>query len=260
MFGVPRRNRLGTKLALQDVNCLYGDVTAVEGVSMEIPDREVVAFMGPSGCGKSTLIRCLNRMNDTIDGFRLTGSVTMDGQDLYGGAVDLISLRRRVGMVFQAPAVFPFSVRENVIYGPKRAGIKDRALLHAVLVSALKRAALWDEVKDRLDEPADSLSGGQQQRMCIARALAMQPEVLLMDEPCSALDPIATAKVEDVIRDLRQDNTVVIVTHNLQQAGRVSDRTAFMFQGKLVEYGQTDRVFKAPQEALTQQYLSGRIG
>jgi phosphate transport system ATP-binding protein len=248
------------KVEVEGVNCRYGGALAVDGVWMEVPENRVVALMGPSGCGKSTLLRSINRMNDAIPEFRLDGRILLDGEDVYRGRADLIDLRRRVGMVFQAPAVFPASIRENALYGLKRAGVRDRALLDEVLAHVLRRAALWDEVSDRLNDPAEALSGGQQQRLCIARALAMQPEVLLMDEPCSALDPLATARVEDVIRELARDTTVLLVTHNLQQAARVSDRTAFLFQGKLVEYGPTDEVFRSPAHELTQQYISGRMG
>jgi len=247
-------------IELKDVNLSYGPAQALYDITMDIPEQRVTAFIGPSGCGKSTLLRCLNRMNDLIDDVHLTGSIRVKGLDIYAPKTDVIEVRRRIGMVFQKSNPFPKSIYENVVYGLRIAGIKDRATLDEACEQSLRAAALWDEVKDRLDESGLSLSGGQQQRLCIARALAVQPEIVLMDEPCSALDPIATLKIEELIYSLKQDYTIVIVTHNLQQAARVSDRTAFFWLGRLVEYGGTSEMFTNPGEKLTEDYITGRFG
>jgi phosphate transport system ATP-binding protein len=247
-------------IELRDVNLSYGAVQALFDITMDIPDRRVTAFIGPSGCGKSTLLRCLNRMNDLIDGVHISGSVRVKGLDLYAPKTDVIAVRRRVGMVFQKSNPFPKSIYENVVYGLRIAGIRDRPTLDEAAERSLRGAALWDEVKDRLQESGLSLSGGQQQRLCIARALAVQPEIVLMDEPCSALDPIATLKIDELIYTLKEHSTIVIVTHNLQQAARVSDRTAFFWLGRLVEYGGTSEMFTNPREKLTEDYITGRFG
>ncbi len=238
----------------------YGDVRALKDVTMEIKARRVTALIGPSGCGKSTFLRLLNRMNDLIPGTRVQGSVMFDGMDLYSDAVDPVEIRRKIGMVFQKPNPFPKSIYNNVAYGPRLTGARSRDELDEIVVRALKSAALWDEVKDILDRSAMELSGGQQQRLCIARALAMEPEVLLMDEPTSALDPIATAHIEELLKELKKRYTVIIVTHNMQQAARVSDETAFFFMGELVEMGPTERIFTRPLVERTEQYITGRFG
>ncbi|HET8644899.1 MAG TPA: phosphate ABC transporter ATP-binding protein PstB [Vicinamibacteria bacterium] len=247
-------------IELKGLNLSYGTAQALHDITMDIPERQVTAFIGPSGCGKSTLLRCLNRMNDLIDDVHITGQVRVKGLDIYAPKTDVIDVRRRIGMVFQKSNPFPKSIYENVVYGLRIAGIKDRALLDGACEQSLRAAALWDEVKDRLDESGLSLSGGQQQRLCIARALAVQPEIVLMDEPCSALDPIATLKIEELIYGLKESYTIVIVTHNLQQAARVSDRTAFFWLGRLVEYGGTSGMFTNPEEKLTEDYITGRFG
>lgn len=249
------------KLKSEDVNVFYGEKQALFDVSLDIHQNEVTALIGPSGCGKSTYLRCLNRMNDTIDICRVTGKIMMDENDIYDKAIDVVHLRARVGMVFQKPNPFPKSIYENVSYGPKIHGLtRTQAEMDAIVESSLKKAGLWEEVKDRLDAPGTGLSGGQQQRLCIARAVAVQPEVILMDEPCSALDPIATARIEELIDELRQNFTIVIVTHSMQQAARVSQRTAFFHLGNLVEYGSTDKVFTNPEDERTQGYITGRFG
>ncbi|SIT14734.1 phosphate ABC transporter ATP-binding protein, PhoT family [Roseivivax lentus] len=249
------------KIAARDVQVFYGDNHAIKDVSVDIQDKTVTAFIGPSGCGKSTFLRCLNRMNDTIDIARIEGEILIDGEDIYDKRVDPVQLRAKVGMVFQKPNPFPKSIFDNVAYGPKIHGLsKTRADLDDIVERALRRAALWDEVKDRLTAPGTGLSGGQQQRLCIARAVATEPEVLLMDEPCSALDPIATGQVEELIDELRQDYSVVIVTHSMQQAARVSQKTAFFHLGSLVEYDTTDKIFTNPQDSRTESYITGRIG
>jgi phosphate transport system ATP-binding protein len=247
-------------IEIRDVGVAYGDNRVVHEVSLDIPERQVTALIGPSGCGKSTLLRCLNRMNDLIDSARLTGTVRVKGQDIYAPGTDVIDVRRRVGMVFQKSNPFPKSIYENVVYGLRIAGIRDRARLDEACERSLRGAALWDEVKDRLAESALGLSGGQQQRVCIARAIAVEPEILLMDEPCSALDPIATLKIEELIYQLKERYTIVIVTHNLQQAARVSDKTAFFWLGRLVEYAPTAEMFTAPKDKLTEDYITGRFG
>ncbi|TNC74234.1 phosphate ABC transporter ATP-binding protein PstB [Rubellimicrobium roseum] len=251
----------GVKIRAQGVNVHYGAAHALKDVSVDIGDRLVTAFIGPSGCGKSTFLRCLNRMNDTIPAARVTGTIALDGQDIYDRRVDPVQLRAKVGMVFQKPNPFPKSIYDNVAYGPKIHGLaKNRAELDEIVEKALRRAALWTEAKDRLQSPGTGLSGGQQQRLCIARAIATEPEVLLMDEPCSALDPIATAQVEELIDELKQNYSVVIVTHSMQQAARVSQRTAFFHLGNLVEYGETGQIFTNPSDPRTESYISGRIG
>jgi phosphate transport system ATP-binding protein len=248
------------KLSVRGVNFWYGPKQALFDISLDVPARSVSAFIGPSGCGKSTLLRVLNRMNDLIDGARLTGRVLLDGEDVYARGADVVDLRRRVGMVFQKSNPFPKSVYENVAYGPRVAGERNCSRLDHLVERCLRRAALWGEVKDRLNASALELSGGQQQRLCIARALATEPEVLLMDEPASALDPKSTQAVEDLIGELKRDYTIVIVTHNMQQAARVSDRTAFFFEGRLVECGPTRQLFRSPREKQTEDYITGRFG
>ena len=249
------------KIAAQGVDVFYGSNHAIKDVSVDIPDKTVTAFIGPSGCGKSTFLRCLNRMNDTIDVCKVTGDIRIDGDDIYARDVDPVQLRARVGMVFQKPNPFPKSIYDNIAYGPRIHGlVANKADLDSVVEKSLRRAAIWDEVKDRLDAPGTSLSGGQQQRLCIARAIATAPEVLLMDEPCSALDPIATAQIEELIDDLRSRYSVVIVTHSMQQAARVSQKTAFFHLGIVVEYGDTTKIFTNPDDERTQDYITGRFG
>jgi phosphate transport system ATP-binding protein len=238
----------------------YGATRALDDVSLDLPERRITAFIGPSGCGKSTLLRCLNRMNDLVEGVRHDGDVLFGGSSIFDPAVDVNALRKRVGMVFQKSNPFPKSVYENVAYGPRIHGVRGRAALDGIVERALRAAALWDEVRDRLSESALRLSGGQQQRLCIARALAVEPEVLLLDEPCSALDPGATAKIEELLLELRQSYTIVIVTHNMQQAARVSDYTAFLYLGRLVEFGETSTLFVKPRQQQTEDYVTGRFG
>jgi phosphate transport system ATP-binding protein len=247
-------------IVVEQANLWYSQKQALFDISMDIDARRVTAFIGPSGCGKSTLLRCFNRMNDLVDGVRTTGRFLVTGQDIYAPETDVIEVRRRVGMVFQKSNPLPKSIYENVVYGLRIAGINDRATLDAACERSLRGAALWDEVKDRLNESGLGLSGGQMQRLCIARAIAIEPEIILMDEPCSALDPIATLKIEELIFELKSDYTIVIVTHNLQQAARVSDKTAFFWLGKLVEYGDTSQLFTAPREKHTEDYITGRFG
>ncbi|WP_296432755.1 phosphate ABC transporter ATP-binding protein PstB [Yoonia sp.] len=249
------------KISAKDVQVYYGNNHAIKDVNVEIEDKTVTAFIGPSGCGKSTFLRCINRMNDTIDVARVTGDIRIDGEDIYDPKVDPVQLRAKVGMVFQKPNPFPKSIYDNVAYGPKIHGLaRNKTDLDEIVEKSLRKAALWNEAKDRLDSPGTGLSGGQQQRLCIARAIATAPEVLLMDEPCSALDPIATAQVEELIDELRQSFSVVIVTHSMQQAARVSQKTAFFHLGNLVEYDDTDKIFTNPQDPRTESYISGRIG
>jgi phosphate transport system ATP-binding protein len=249
------------KMTAQGVDVFYGDKQAINDVSINIYSELVTAFIGPSGCGKSTFLRCLNRMNDTIDTARITGRIALDGQDIYASGMDVVQLRARVGMVFQKPNPFPKSIYENVGYGPRIHGLaSSRAELDAIVEESLRKASLWDEVKDRLQDSGTALSGGQQQRLCIARAIAVDPEVILMDEPCSALDPIATAKIEELIDELRGRYAIVIVTHNMQQAARVSQRTAFFHLGNLVEYGDTTEIFTNPRHQRTKDYITGRFG
>ncbi|MBB2494159.1 phosphate ABC transporter ATP-binding protein PstB [Aquipseudomonas ullengensis] len=261
------RQKQGLNLAEESValevpglNLFYGDKQALFDVSMNIPKQRVTAFIGPSGCGKSTLLRTFNRMNDLVDGCRVQGEIRLDGEDIYKKGVEVAELRRRVGMVFQKPNPFPKSIYENVVYGLRIQGINQKRVLDETVEWALKSAALWDEVKDRLHDSALGLSGGQQQRLVIARTVAVQPEVLLLDEPCSALDPISTLKVEELIYELKSKYTIVIVTHNMQQAARVSDYTAFMYMGKLIEYGDTDTLFTNPAKKQTEDYITGRYG
>jgi phosphate transport system ATP-binding protein len=248
------------KFEVRSLSFWYGSTQALYDVSLTIPECSVAALIGPSGCGKSTFLRTLNRMNDLIEGTRHTGDILLDGEEIYGGGTDLVDLRRRVGMVFQKSNPFPRSVFENVVFGPRVAGLRHRGRLYEIAERSLKRSALWDEVKDRLNDSAFALSGGQQQRLCIARALATDPEVLLLDEPASALDPASTARIEDLIFELKRDYTIVIVTHNMQQAARVSDLTAFFYQGRLVEAGSTDQLYTRPRERQTEDYITGRFG
>jgi len=250
----------GSILEINDLCLWYGQAQALYNVQMTVEKGLVTALIGPSGCGKSTLLRCINRMNDLVDGLRITGDITLNGENIYARGADVIALRKRMGMVFQKPNPFPMSIYENVIYPLKVDGVRDKSLLEETCERALRGAALWNEVKDRLDQSALGMSGGQQQRLCIARAIAADPEVLLMDEPCSALDPIATAKIEDLINELAGQYTVVIVTHNMQQAARVSDNTAFMYLGRLIEYGDTETMFQTPTSQRTQDYVTGRFG
>jgi phosphate transport system ATP-binding protein len=253
--------RAETKVGAQDVNVFYGAKQALQNVSVNIPDRAVMAFIGPSGCGKSTFLRCINRMNDTIPIAKVTGKIIIDKQDIYDPSLDVVQLRARVGMVFQKPNPFPKSIYENVAYGPRIHGLcHSKADLDDVVQSSLQKAGLWKEVNERLDEPGTGLSGGQQQRLCIARAIAVNPEVILMDEPCSALDPIATARIEELIDELRKNYCIIIVTHSMQQAARVSQRTAFFHLGELVEEGVTSEIFTSPKEKRTQDYITGRFG
>ena len=248
------------KVQARNLDFYYGPARALKNVSLDCFDRKVTAIIGPSGCGKSTFIRTLNRMNDVIPGTRIEGKILLDGQDIHAPAVDVVDLRRRVGMVFQKPNPFPKSIYDNIAYGLRINGMKDKRKIEETVEKSLRGAALWDEVRDRLDDNAFALSGGQQQRLCIARSLAVEPEVILFDEPCSAIDPIATAKVEDLIERLKADYTVVIVTHNMQQAARVSDYTAFMMLGELIEFDRTDRIFTNPSNKLTEDYITGRFG
>jgi phosphate transport system ATP-binding protein len=244
----------------RNLNFYYGANKALHDINIRIPRRQCTAFIGPSGCGKSTFLRCFNRMNDLIDGARMEGSLVLDGMEINSPHVDVIALRRRVGIVFQKSNPFPKSIYENVIYGLRIAGVKNRTVLDETVERCLRKAALWDEVKDRLNDSALQLSGGQMQRLCIARSIAVNPDVILMDEPCSALDPRATSRVEDLIAELRQEFTIVIVTHNMQQAARVSDWTAFFYEGKLIEFGTTDQIFRKPANQQTQDYITGRFG
>jgi phosphate transport system ATP-binding protein len=254
-------DRKPAKVVARDVNVYYGEKHALKEVNVDIPDRGVMAFIGPSGCGKSTFLRCINRMNDTIPIAKVTGKIEIDGQDIYDPALDVVQLRARVGMVFQKPNPFPKSVFENIAYGPRIHGLaSSKADLEEMVVSSLKRAGLFEEVKDRLQDSGTGLSGGQQQRLCIARAIAVEPEIILMDEPCSALDPIATARIEELMEELKQTYTIVIVTHSMQQAARVSQRTAFFHLGNLVEEGPTEVIFNNPTDKRTQDYITGRFG
>ena len=249
------------RMVCRNVNVYYGDNHAIHDVSLDIGRNEVIAMIGPSGCGKSTFLRCLNRMNDTIEGCRVTGEIILDGVNIYGDKIDVVPLRAQVGMVFQKPNPFPKSIYDNIAYGPKIHGlVNNKTELDAVVETTLKKAGLWNEVKDRLDQPGTGLSGGQQQRLCIARTIAVNPEVILMDEPCSALDPIATAVIEDLIDELREHYTIVIVTHSMQQASRVSQRTAYFHLGDLIEIGPTEVIFTNPRHELTQDYITGRFG
>ena len=244
----------------KDLSLYYGNAKALSEITLDFPRNQVTALIGPSGCGKSTFLRCLNRMNDLIDGVRTTGSIALDGQEITDPVLDVIELRRRVGMVFQKPVPFPKSIYENVAYGLRIAGIRRKNILDEVVERSLKRAALWDEVKDRLHESALGFSGGQHQRLCIARAIGVDPEIILMDEPCSALDPRSTTRIEDLIGELRGEYTIIIVTHNMQQAARVSDYTAFLYEGVLIEFGHTKRLFTNPEKQETEDYITGRFG
>ncbi|MDX1514308.1 MAG: phosphate ABC transporter ATP-binding protein PstB [Gammaproteobacteria bacterium] len=249
------------RMVSRDVNVYYGDKRAIRDVSLDIGRNEVIAMIGPSGCGKSTYLRCLNRMNDTIEGCRVEGTITLDGEDIYDKNLDVVQLRARVGMVFQKPNPFPKSIYDNVAYGPRIHGLAmTRSETDDIVRLSLERAGLWSEVRDRLDRPGTGLSGGQQQRLCIARAIAVSPEVILMDEPCSALDPIATARIEELIDELRENYTIAIVTHSMQQAARVSQRTAYFHLGDLVEVGETNQIFTNPRHKLTEDYITGRFG
>ena len=249
------------RITARDVNVFYGDKQAIDRVTLDIAEKQVISFIGPSGCGKSTFLRCLNRMNDTIDICRIEGEIALDGKNIYAPDVDVVPLRARVGMVFQKPNPFPKSIYDNVAYGPRIHGLAaGGAELDEIVEMSLERAGLWNEVKDRLQQPGTGLSGGQQQRLCIARAIAVSPEVILMDEPCSALDPIATARIEELIDELSSQFTIVIVTHSMQQAARVSQRTAYFHLGKLVEVGETEQMFTTPQHEMTQNYITGRFG
>lgn len=249
------------KLTALDVKVFYGANQALHGISMDVQENEVVAFIGPSGCGKSTFLRCLNRMNDTIDGCRVEGQIKLDGSNIYDPSLDVVQLRAQVGMVFQKPNPFPKSIYENIAYGPRLHGLAEKKVeLDEIVESSLRRAGLWNEVKDRLHQPGTGLSGGQQQRLCIARTIAVSPEVILMDEPCSALDPIATSIIEELIDELKQNFTIVMVTHNMQQAARVSDRTAFFHMGELIEIGNTAELFTNPKNKRTEDYITGRYG
>lgn len=247
------------KFAIHNMDLYYNTFHALKNINLELPEHEVSAFIGPSGCGKSTLLKSLNRMNDLVEGCKITGDIRLDGEDIYGD-MDVNLLRKRVGMVFQKANPFPMSIYDNIAYGPRTHGIHSKVKLDEIVENSLRSAAIWDEVKDRLNKSALGMSGGQQQRLCIARALAVQPEVLLMDEPTSALDPISTSKVEDLVLSLKKDYTIIIVTHNMQQATRVSDRTAFFLLGEVVEYAETEQLFSKPQDQRTEDYISGRFG
>ena len=247
------------KLTISNMELYYGDFKALKGINLNIQANEITAFIGPSGCGKSTLLKSLNRMNDLVEGCHITGSILLDGEDIYGD-MDINLLRKRVGMVFQKPNPFPMSVYDNIAYGPRTHGIHSKAQLDDIVEKSLRDAAIWDELKDRLKKSALGLSGGQQQRLCIARALAVQPEVLLMDEPTSALDPISTSKIEDLAVELKKDYTIVMVTHNMQQAARISDKTAFFLMGEVIEFGETEQIFSMPKNKKTEDYITGRFG
>ena len=251
---------MGNKFEIKDLNLYYGDYHALKNINMDLAENEITAFIGPSGCGKSTFLKTINRMNDLVDGVRITGEVKLDDEDIYADGVDTTVLRKRVGMVFQQPNPFPMSIYDNIAYGPRVHGIRDKAKLDAIVEESLRGAAIFDEVKDRLKKSALGLSGGQQQRICIARALAVKPEVLLMDEPTSALDPISTIKIEELATELKKNYTIVIVTHNMQQATRISDKTAFFLHGEIVEFDETQRIFSNPKEQKTLEYITGRFG
>lgn len=248
-----------TKFKIDDLDLYYGKFKALKNINLDIPEKEITAFIGPSGCGKSTLLKSLNRMNDLVEGCKITGKVTLDGEDIYGN-MDVNVLRKRVGMVFQKPNPFPMSVYDNIAYGPRTHGIHSKSKLDEIVEKSLRNAAIWDELKDRLKKSALGLSGGQQQRLCIARALAVEPEVLLMDEPTSALDPISTSKIEDLAVELKSKYTIIMVTHNMQQAVRISDKTAFFLLGEMVEFGQSDDLFSMPKDKRTEDYITGRFG
>lgn len=248
-----------SKMKIENLDLHYGDFKALKNINLEIKANEITAFIGPSGCGKSTLLKSLNRMNDLVEGCKITGEVTLDGEDIYG-EMDINELRKRVGMVFQKPNPFPMSIYDNIAFGPRTHGIKKKARLDEIVEKSLKDAAIWDEVKDRLNKSALGMSGGQQQRLCIARALAVEPEVILMDEPTSALDPISTSKIEDLVAELKAKYTIVMVTHNMQQATRVSDKTVFFLLGEIIEAGETEKLFSMPRDKRTEDYITGRFG
>ena len=260
LMSTPAPTTTEPKISTRELSFYYGQFQALNGISIDIPANRVTALIGPSGCGKSTFLRCINRMNDLIDGTRLVGQVRLDGEDIYKPGVDPVELRKEVGMVFQKPNPFPKSIYDNVAYGPKIHGVKNKADLDLIVEASLKKAALWDEVKDKLKQSGQSLSGGQQQRLCIARTMAVEPKIILMDEPCSALDPIATSRIEDLIFELKRDYTIIIVTHNMQQAQRASDFTAFFMTGQLIEVNTTQNIFLYPQKKQTEDYISGRFG
>ncbi len=247
------------KISIHNMDLYYGDFHALKNINMELPEKEISAFIGPSGCGKSTLLKSINRMNDLVEGCKITGELKLDEENIYGD-MDVNLLRKRVGMVFQKPNPFPMSVYDNIAYGPRTHGIRSKVELDEIVETSLRQAAIWDELKDRLKKSALGLSGGQQQRLCIARALAVKPEVLLMDEPTSALDPISTSKIEDLVIELKKDYTIIMVTHNMQQAVRVSDKTAFFLLGEVIEYGETEQIFSMPKEKKTEDYITGRFG
>ena len=249
-----------TKLLVSDVDLWYGDFQALKKINLDIKENEITAFIGPSGCGKSTMLKCLNRMNDLVEDCRIEGKMLLDGNDIYDSGYDVNLLRKRVGMVFQTPNPFPMSIFDNIAYGPRTHGIKNKNELNEIVERSLKGAAIWEEVKDKLQQRATEVSGGQQQRICIARALAVEPEVLLMDEPTSALDPISTLKIEELVQDLKKDYTIVMVTHNMQQAARVSDKTAFFLTGEVVEMDKTEKMFSNPRDSRTEDYITGRFG
>ena len=253
-------NKNNSKFYSQDLNLYYGENHALKNVSLDIEERQITALIGPSGCGKSTFLKTLNRMNDLVPNVKITGKVVLDGEDIYAKGVDVTLLRKKVGMVFQSPNPFPMSIYDNIAYGPRLHGVKRRMQLDEIVEKSLRGAAIWDEVKDRLKKNALGLSGGQQQRLCIARALAVEPEVLLMDEPTSALDPISTSKIEELCSQLKQNYTIVIVTHNMQQAARISDKTAFFLLGEIVEAGETEQIFSMPKDKRTEEYITGRFG
>lgn len=250
---------MGNKFEIKDLNLYYGDYHALKNINMDLAENEITAFIGPSGCGKSTFLKCLNRMNDLVEGCKITGSVTLDGEDIYGN-MDVNKLRKRVGMVFQNPNPFPMSVYDNIAYGPRTHGIRNKKVLDEIVERSLRNAAIWDELKDRLKKSALGLSGGQQQRLCIARTLAVEPEVILMDEPTSALDPISTSRIEDLAVELKNNYTIIMVTHNMQQAARISDNTAFFLLGEMIEYGKTEQLFSMPANKKTEDYITGRFG
>ncbi|MDF1581938.1 MAG: phosphate ABC transporter ATP-binding protein PstB [Methyloprofundus sp.] len=256
----PNKGTNETSIQIQDLNLFYGEKQALHGINMEIPKKQVTAYIGPSGCGKSTLLRCINRMNDLVDSARIEGKINIEGNDIYRPGVDVAELRRHVGMVFQKPNPFPKSIYENVAYGLRIQGINDRRILDEAVEKSLRGAAIWDEVKDRLQDNALGISGGQQQRLVIARAIAIEPTILLLDEPSSALDPISSLKIEELINELKETYTIVIVTHNMQQAARVSDYTAFMYMGDLIEFGDTNTIFTNPEKKQTEDYITGRYG
>lgn len=253
-------DRMSTIISVQGLNLWYSANQALYDVSMELPEHEITAFIGPSGCGKSTFLKTLNRMNDLIEGVHIEGKILYENQDIYAPQVDTTWLRKEIGMVFQKPNPFPMSIYDNIAYGPKLQGIRSKVKLDEIVENSLKGAAIWDEVKDRLNKSALGLSGGQQQRLCIARALAVEPKVLLMDEPTSALDPISTSKIEELAAELKKDYTIIMVTHNMQQAARISDRTAFFLLGKMIEYGETEQIFSMPKDKRTEDYITGRFG